>query len=108
MALLPCSRPPSADFFGFFGALKRGDFFGVHPKKVRSAPMTCAKEGRLFLGAPQKKPASTKFSLNRQKSPKEIFVDRDKDGTIQLVESKRQTGTGGLLSLRLSPLNFLA
>ena len=22
------------DFFGFFGALKKGDFFGVHPKKV--------------------------------------------------------------------------
>jgi hypothetical protein len=20
-------------FFGFFGALKKGDFFGVHPKK---------------------------------------------------------------------------
>jgi hypothetical protein len=23
-----------ADFFGFFGALKKGDFFWVHPKKV--------------------------------------------------------------------------
>src|ERR1700722_1850338 len=27
------ARPP-ADFFGFFGALKKGEFFGVHPKKV--------------------------------------------------------------------------
>jgi hypothetical protein len=25
---------PPSDFFGFFGALKKGDFFGLHPKKV--------------------------------------------------------------------------
>jgi hypothetical protein len=27
-------RLVQTDFFGFFGALKRGDFFGLHPKKV--------------------------------------------------------------------------
>jgi hypothetical protein len=27
-------RPVPFDFFGFFGALKKGDFFGLHPKKV--------------------------------------------------------------------------
>jgi hypothetical protein len=30
---LPGPRAPT-DFFGFFGALKKGDFFGVHTKKV--------------------------------------------------------------------------
>jgi hypothetical protein len=54
-----------ADFFGFFGALKR-DFFGVHPKKVAFAPMTdeiksaptCtsdAKEASDFFGVQAKK-----------------------------------------------------
>jgi hypothetical protein len=30
--LLP--TPPPTDFFGFFGALKKGDFFWVEAKKV--------------------------------------------------------------------------
>ena len=30
----PDFRAPAGDFFGFFGALKKGDFFWVHPKKV--------------------------------------------------------------------------
>jgi hypothetical protein len=49
--LIPLSSPqtPDAelqtlpgDFFGFFGALKKGDFFGVHPKKVRRASASCS------------------------------------------------------------------
>jgi hypothetical protein len=69
------ARPLTAwgDFFGFFGALKRGDFFGVHPKKVVSAPesglrkvapllalhplmVICrAQQKQTFLGSTQKK-----------------------------------------------------
>jgi len=30
----PRPRPASMDFFGFFGALKKGDFFWVEAKKV--------------------------------------------------------------------------
>jgi hypothetical protein len=33
----PDSRRIPPDFFGFFGALKKGEFFGVHPKKVPQA-----------------------------------------------------------------------
>jgi hypothetical protein len=40
------------DFFGFFGALKKGDFFGVHPKKVPSAP----KEQKKVPSAPDRGP----------------------------------------------------
>jgi hypothetical protein len=40
---------PMADFFGFFGALKKGDFFGVHPKKVGEGPRARAERCKKAL-----------------------------------------------------------
>jgi hypothetical protein len=41
------------DFFGFFGALKKGDFFGVHRKKVpRSLAPPSSLLARQFLEVP--------------------------------------------------------
>jgi hypothetical protein len=43
------------DFFGFFGALKREDFFWVDTKKVRSASSADAKPGDFFGVDPKKR-----------------------------------------------------
>jgi hypothetical protein len=43
------SEPPLADFFGFFGALKKGDFFGLEAKKVL-LNISCGGIRRLAAG----------------------------------------------------------
>jgi hypothetical protein len=50
-----CGRPSAGDFFGFFGALKRGDFFWVDAKKARSASSADAKEPDFFGAHPKKR-----------------------------------------------------
>jgi hypothetical protein len=42
-------KSPIPDFFGFFGALKKGEFFGLHPKKVptRVVPALAAQKSEV-------------------------------------------------------------